>query len=237
MNHPTKQGLKPQTSEKGRKRMEIKNNITQKFYRSKKALSPAIAVALLLAITIALVAAVSYAVSNTSSTQTNVNTPKAAFNVEISKTSGYIVLQEISGDSIRTEDLKLIFTANGVRSEVVPYDASATVHNTYYNTSWAPDYFNNYQSPWMVVPGDMPDDNPDSGLEDELWFGNCTISAGTVLKASAAWGVEDVDWSGVDDIHAMISNWDDVRSGDIINVMLVYTASNQVIWQGDVTVG
>lgn len=214
--------------------MGIKHNITQKIYRSKKALSPAIAVALLLAITIALVAAVSYAVSNTSSTSTNVNTPKATFNVEINKGAGSVVIQQISGDSIRTSDLKLIFTANGTRTEITPY--TGWVYDTAkQNVNYT---YGSYQAPWLVKPGEMPDPYPYGTTPNyDIWFGSYTISPGSVMKAQGGYeGPTVTNGNKGDDAYAMIKNWNEIYPGDIVNLMIIYTPSNQVIWQGDVTV-
>ncbi|RLI02838.1 hypothetical protein DRO30_01965, partial [Candidatus Bathyarchaeota archaeon] len=93
-----------------------------KMLRDKKGLAPAVAVSILIVITVAVVAGIGYVVSSISSMP--VETPKGVFSVEISKTGamgyGYMHMREISGDPIKTGDLKIVFEAKGVRTEVVP---------------------------------------------------------------------------------------------------------------------
>jgi len=291
-----------------------------RLLRNRKALSPAIAVALLLAITIALVAAVSYAATNaTPSTET---APQGVFNVEISKTAGYIRMREISGDAIFTGNLKLVFDVNGVRTETLPdekntfygygaydvtnatsgsdpvtiwvsvsnasatdltvqvYDADSDTwvdaplgEGTYVYTSASGTAYNcqnysvaapvapviytdikvtssagldatglpapsvdgltagdevacviyEYTSPWLQT-GDSPSTHP------EINFGQFTLSAGSMMKALSM-------GSSSDDARGVISNWLTVSVGDTVAVSIIYTPTNQVIWQGDVIVG
>jgi hypothetical protein len=99
-------------------------NFANKFKNSKKALSPAIAIALLLAITISLVAAVGY--SATVVTPNISNAPQATFDVNIYKDSG-VVIKQISGDSITTSDLTLKFVYDNVETIVKP-----TGNNTFF---------------------------------------------------------------------------------------------------------
>ncbi|RLI31620.1 hypothetical protein DRO51_03550, partial [Candidatus Bathyarchaeota archaeon] len=90
-----------------------------KMLRDKKGLAPAVAVSILIVITVAVVAGIGYVVSSISSMP--VETPKGVFSVEISKTGamgyGYMHMREISGDPIKTSDLKIVFEAKGVRTE------------------------------------------------------------------------------------------------------------------------
>lgn len=80
-----------------------------------------------------------------------------------------------------------------------------------------------YASPWLQT-GELPAFTP------SIQFGQYTISPGGVMKAL------DV-WATTDDIRGVIKNWDDVKVGDIVKVIIVYTPTNQVIWQGEVVVG
>ena len=93
-----------------------------RMLKDKKGLTPAVAVALLIVITVAVVAGIGYVV--TSITSTPKEAPKGVFSVEISKTGamgyGYVHIREVSGDPIPTSDLKIVFEAKGVRTEVTP---------------------------------------------------------------------------------------------------------------------
>ncbi|MGP3667747.1 MAG: type IV pilin [Candidatus Bathyarchaeota archaeon] len=80
-----------------------------------------------------------------------------------------------------------------------------------------------YNSPWLQT-GELPEDVP------EIRFGQYTTRPGSVMKALNVWAFTD-------DIHGVISNWDELSVGDTVKIMMVYTPTNQVIWQGEVVVG
>lgn len=107
-----------------------KPKLINNFRKSRKALSPAIAIALLLGITIALVAAVGYSTSMV--TPTIESSPQAAFAVSIQKNGGAmadgtIKIKELSGSAIPTQNLKLRFVVNGIATETIPNQ-----NNTFY---------------------------------------------------------------------------------------------------------
>ncbi|MCX8176023.1 MAG: type IV pilin [Candidatus Bathyarchaeota archaeon] len=81
-----------------------------------------------------------------------------------------------------------------------------------------------YNYPWLQT-GELPAFTP------AIRFGQYTVSPGSVMKALYLWGTT------TGDIHAVIRNWDDVKTGDTVKVMIIYTPTNQVIWQGEVVVG
>jgi FlaG/FlaF family flagellin (archaellin) len=84
-----------------------------------------------------------------------------------------------------------------------------------------------YNSPWLNVSGITPDSHT------ELRFGEYTLSPG-----QSARGIGTSNYpTPTDDIFSIIPTWASVQTGDVVNVLLVYTATNQVIWQGDVIVG
>lgn len=92
-----------------------------------------------------------------------------------------------------------------------------------------------YQAPWLYNPSTGP---ADSGT---VWFGQYNIVPGSVMKADGI-GIGQPQTSGSsvtgsDDTMALISNFYSLVPGDIVSVSMIYTPSNQVIWQGDVTVG
>jgi hypothetical protein len=63
-------------------------------------------------------------------------------------------------------------------------------------------------------------------------FGAYTISPGTVLQSVGP----AYSSYGVFGHQALISNWNDLASGDKVQVYIIYTPSNTVVWQGDVFV-
>jgi hypothetical protein len=94
------------------------------FRKSKRAITPAIAVALLLGITVALVAAVGYSATSATPDILQSN-KKGTFDVTIRKTGGAmatgdIIIREISGDSIPTSDLQIQCVAKGVTTTLKP---------------------------------------------------------------------------------------------------------------------
>jgi FlaG/FlaF family flagellin (archaellin) len=288
----------------------------KKFFKSRKGIAPAIAVALLLAVTIALVAAIGY--SATLVTPSADAAPQGVFDVEIFAMGpgmgGFVRMRQYSGDAIDTGDMKLVFTAKGNRTEVLP-----NTNNTFYNSYFYPQTWTNgttgtatigvavnglaasgvtvttdigtvtettntftdgsgvvylnytvaaaagtwinvtsadgidaiftttglangeifvvrmyeYNSPWHSIPSQLPADYP------EIRFGEYTVTPGNTLKAldvAGPWGYYP-ELGGVDDVHAVLSNWDSIEPGDVVEVMMIYTPTDQVIWQGDVIVG
>lgn len=97
--------------------------------RDRKGITPAVAVALLLVVTVAITSAIVYSVTR-STPAAQEKPPQATFYCEIkSGTGGYIMLKQVSGDAINTEDIKLMFaTPDGKYHEV-----TACSNNTFYS--------------------------------------------------------------------------------------------------------
>jgi hypothetical protein len=66
--------------------------------------------------------------------------------------------------------------------------------------------------------------------DTEVHFGNFVLVPGETMKAHAGTG------RGVTPLQALMSNWDYIISGDVVEVYFIYSPTNQVIWQGDVVV-
>jgi FlaG/FlaF family flagellin (archaellin) len=81
-----------------------------------------------------------------------------------------------------------------------------------------------YNSPYRYSVAFAPTE------DGETHFGSFGMTSGETMKAH---GTTD---TGVDAIHACMSNWDNVVAGDIVEVYIIYSSTNQVIWQGDVIV-
>jgi FlaG/FlaF family flagellin (archaellin) len=86
-----------------------------------------------------------------------------------------------------------------------------------------------YNSPKFYLPGaeEMPQNNPDNN------FGNYAISPGDVMKAQE---IANSETTKIDEVDALISNWDELQKGDLVEVTIIYTPSDQVIWKGEVMV-
>jgi FlaG/FlaF family flagellin (archaellin) len=82
-----------------------------------------------------------------------------------------------------------------------------------------------YNSPYRYSVAYLPTEDAN------VHFGKCSIVPGDTIKAHGTGGY------GVDAITALISNWENVISGDVVEVYIIYNPTNQVIWQGDVIVG
>ncbi len=76
-----------------------------------------------------------------------------------------------------------------------------------------------YNSPFLYKVSTIPTRNM------EVSFGNFAMTAGDTMKSIGSYGCS-----------ALISNWADISYGDTVQVYILYTPSNQVIWQGDVVV-
>jgi FlaG/FlaF family flagellin (archaellin) len=84
-----------------------------------------------------------------------------------------------------------------------------------------------YTIPWLYEPGTNPTE------DTSLCFGAYSITPGNSMKAQGT----SYDVPASDDIHVAFPSWDTVKTGDVVEVLIVYTDTDQVIWQGDVIVG
>jgi len=87
-----------------------------------------------------------------------------------------------------------------------------------------------YSAPWRYVPGETVGSYPQHN------FGNYTITPGTTFKGVDLGFAYGWVLGGIDDVHTMISNWDDLTNDDIVTVKILHTPSGKVIWQSDVPV-
>ncbi len=197
------------------------------FKKDSKAVSPVIGVMLMLVVTVILAAAVSS--TSTGMMKSTDAAPTAVFDVECVKdvdasfgmgvTASYLQIKEITGDSIPTDDLKIVITANGTITETLPgsgnIDISDNGHGTAVNGS-AP-YWNN---PAVGFAGDAAVD-----------FGNYTVKPGVSMTAD-----DYSNYVGTTALEGMISNWDDMDSGDFMNVKIIHLPTQKVIFTTDVEV-
>ena len=116
-----------------------------------------------------------------------------------------------------------------------------------YDPTWA--WYNRtykYNSPYFVVPGDMPADNRNK--EEELWFGNYVMQKGDVIKAqysllpANATIREDYGGGSYTIIEAgpdqkpPIWNATYLKPGDVVTVELIDLTTNNKIFSKEVVV-
>lgn len=198
--------------------------MTMKMLKDSKAVSPVIGVMLMLVVTVILAAAVSS--TSTGLMKSTDAAPTAVFDVECVKDVeawgyllSYIQIKEVTGDSIPTNDLKIVITANGTVTETLPNNNLANYENIDYpgypTTGSAP-YWNNGVN-YFGAP--------------EVNFGNYTLKSGVAMIAD-----EYSNYDGTSPLGSMISNWDDIDDGDFINVKIIHLPTQKVIFATDVEV-
>ena len=120
------------------------------------------------------------------------------------------------------------------------YNETDPANSTWYNTTYK------YNSPYFVVPGDMPADM--MGKEEELWFGNYVMQKGDVIKAQYSLLPPNAtmreDYGGGDyslieagpDQKPPIWNATYLKPGDIVIVELIDLTTNNKIFSKEVVV-
>ncbi|MDF2956190.1 MAG: Archaeal flagellin [Candidatus Alkanophagales archaeon MCA70_species_2] len=133
---------------------------------------------------------------------------------------------------------------------------SAWTNYTNLNTNYTVRYYwaaggmwfnttNKYNSPYFVVPGDMPADG--SGKEEELWFGNYVMQKGDVIKSQYSLLPPNAtiredhggDYSIIEagpDQKPPIWNATYLEPGDVVTVELIDLTTNNKIFSKEVVV-
>lgn len=216
----------------------------RKFLKDSEAVSPVIGVMLMLVVTVILAAAVSSYSSGMMDTSSKA--PVAAYEVEIIKdaeqtgmpgiTCSELIIREVTGDPIKTEDLKLVtINPNAVGPQVMQVLPNS--ENTHYHTPWGLWY--NGTSPFWnnQAMGSFGDAAVD--------FGNYTVKPGVVMNAQdwsnyarGIWNTTTGTYDGgnVTGMQAVIADWGNVSEGDFITVKLIHTPSGKVIFDSEVEV-
>ncbi|MCM1987820.1 type IV pilin N-terminal domain-containing protein [Methanococcoides seepicolus] len=226
-----------------------------KLVNDSRAVSPVIGVMLMVVVTVVLAAAVSS--SSQGILDGTEQTPSAVFSAEIVKdinakmgptegTMSYVNIKHISGDSIDTKDLMIITEnpkargGNGFR-EIYPNQVNTYTGN--YNgtapmwnqgglfQSQSDSFFGEYS----LEPGRsmMADDWSNYKMEAEWEYS----------EESEQWDylcdgfeVEPENGQIISGMHAMFADWDSVESGDHLNIKIIHTPSQKVIFDSDVRV-
>ncbi|AKB85872.1 type IV pilin N-terminal domain-containing protein [Methanococcoides methylutens] len=200
--------------------MKIEN-----MFNNEKGTSPVIGVMLMVVVTVILAAAVSSYSSGM--IDTTESAPVATFDVKCVKdiddsmsgtTLSYLQIKQVTGESMPTADLKIMTTdANGVVTEILPNNGATAYNNGYSDVTGSAPYLNN---PGIGFEG--------NALTD---FGNYTLKTGSVMDASQ-YGTD----VGTTSLDVMFSDWANVSDGDFVNVKIVHTPSQKVIFQTDTEV-
>jgi FlaG/FlaF family flagellin (archaellin) len=222
------------------------------------AVSPVVGVMLMLVVTIIIGAVVSgFAGGITSGEQ---KAPQIVVETTIKNTGYYygsaftMVITSVS-EPIPSQDVKIMTSwkaSNGVRNATTVLPG---VINTNYGTT-------QLVAPWATGAG-VGEFGMFNTKEDSQHFGNYTLTAGTVMRAypSGSWGPTSqpavyggygpgpdptyayVDGDGYtigvdhDGMQGILGDdWNNLRMGDIVNVKLVHTPTNKVIYEKDVAV-
>lgn len=232
--------------------------------RKNDAVSPVVGVMLMLVVTIIIAAVVSMYASGMYSTQEK--TPTAAIETTIKSdgaTSGMYYMKVLSvSNAIPTKDLKLItswsttekneteiidgttYTKGDkivVTNVVLPYNGT---NNTNYTTQRGTGTSYSFHSPigWGPgVSGVLPTGTMKYTV-DQYW-GNYALTEGTSLRhtlSSAGGGAYSdggVVGSGTDSMDAILGKgWWNLRPGDVVDVKLIYTPTNGLVYEKKVTV-
>ncbi|MBC7085159.1 MAG: type IV pilin N-terminal domain-containing protein [Methanomethylovorans sp.] len=211
-----------------------------KFSNNEDAVSPVIGVMLMIVVTVILAAAVSgYAGGLTGNMQ---KAPQLVMDVSISNTGHWIGSQiqfDVLGVSepIPTKDLKIVTSwtnATGALKGNTTTGWDGTTYNTnYYNYQ--------YQAPTGYGKGVKSDQQRTSGgYSPAQFFGNYTLIPGTSMKNSPDSMYQNFEYSsdrGIDAIEAILGvGWQELRTGDIVNVKVIHLPSGKVIFEKNVGV-
>lgn len=231
--------------------MRIQKNVND------HAVSPVVGVMLMLVVVIIIAAVVSGFAGGLVQGQSK--SPSAVIDATIKNTgvwsSSYIQFDVKSvSEPIRTADLKIVTSwtnASGIsggNTTMMGLNAP--------NTQYGVTSYTSYQSPlgygsgvtnW-VTSGTFP---------VEQWFGNYTLTTGTTMKASpygysaayggygittpyvysSATGTSGYSVGNIDGMQAVLGgNWNSLRTGDTVKVMIVHIPSGKAIFNKEITV-
>ncbi|MDD4127836.1 MAG: type IV pilin N-terminal domain-containing protein [Methanomicrobium sp.] len=94
-------------------------------------------------------------------------------------------------------------------------------------------------SPLGSGPGLSEWNRTTDSLPDDINFGKYALVAGTKMAAYPAenYGESDYRSSGEDSIQAVLGHdWDNLRSGDVVSVMLIHVPSGRIIYDDEIYV-
>jgi len=234
--------------------------------KKERAVSPVVGVMLMLVVTIIIAAVVSAFAGGLSSGSKKAPVASFECHISNSGgwgTSGFDLAVISTDQAIPTKDLKLVTTWTNASGYpvVTTITGPLTTPNTYYKCGGVTDPLqcaNNYTSPLGYGPGVNNFNKSGDYYPDQMW-GNYSLLSGTHLHNSAAGYTESYGGYGVtpstryqyttgsyhlgpgefgqDAMQAILGReWYQLRPGRIVNVQLIHTPSQKVIFDKDVTV-
>jgi len=216
----------------------------KEFSNNENAVSPVIGVMLMIVVTVILAAAVSgYAGGIGGNMQ---KAPQLTMDVSIDNTGNWRGSQiqfDVLGVSepIPTKDLKIITSwsnASGALSGSTITAWDGTNYNTDY--SYSTTHYT-YQSPIGYGKGvDSNQQSTSGGYPAAQFFGNYTLIPGTSMKNSPESTYTNFAYTsstGTDGIEAVLGEgWEELDTGDIVNVKVIHLPSGKVIFEKNVGV-
>lgn len=195
------------------------------MFKDTKAVSPVIGIMLMLVVTVILAAAVSS--TSTGLMKSSEAAPMAVFDVKVVKdvedrwgnVISYIQIKQVTGDSIPTNNLKMVVTANGTITETLPNSNLVNYENTVWGT------ITTGSAPFLNNPGVGYYGNP------KVDFGNYTLRPGVTMVAD-----QSSNYEGNTSLKTVIGNWDELSKGDFINVKIIHLPTQKVIFNSDAEV-
>lgn len=214
------------------------------FSKNEDAVSPVIGVMLMIVVTVILAAAVSgYAGGIGGNMQ---KAPQLTMDVAIKNTGNWRGSQiqfDVLGVSepIPTKDLKIVTSWSNDTGALKGATVTALV-GTDYNTDY---YYSTthylYQSPIGYGKGvDSTQQSTSGGYPAAQFFGNYTLIPGTSMKNSPESTYANFAYTsstGTDGIEAVLGmGWQELDTGDIVNVKVIHLPSGKVIFEKNVGV-
>ncbi|MCD4704321.1 MAG: type IV pilin N-terminal domain-containing protein [Methanosarcinaceae archaeon] len=225
-------------------------NDPKNIFSNSKATSPVIGIMLMVVVTVILAAAVSsYSSGMMKSTEV---APTAMFDVKVVKDleevmgdytyiKSFIVIKEVTGDSIPTKDLKIVTVnpntdCNFTTMEILPGVENADFNNGWSDKNGIVPFDNN------PVNGYFGDSTDEGSLSKN--FGNYTLRPGVSMVADqysnyvgGTWNPDTGEYeNGATGMQAMFADWSSIDEGDFVTVKIVHIPSQKVIFQQNVEV-
>ena len=209
-----------------------------------RAVSPVVGVMLMLIVTVILAAVVNSFAGGLAGTQERA--PAAAFETTIYKSPApylgcqMVEIKYLSGEPLDTSKLKIVFEHEGNVTEVLPDHHRVNYENYghWYRNMSTPYLYDVKYGYFETFGADHDSYNSttrDFSDEKYVEFGNYVLYPGQSMAAQLYPSVNTTD-PNVDQIEAIIKDWQWVEPGDTITVTIVDLRSNKPIYTEEVVV-
>ena len=218
---------------------------------SGRAVSPVVGVMLMLVVAVVLAAVVNSFAGGLAGTQEKA--PAAAFETTIYKSPApylgceMVEIKYLSGEPLDTSKLKIVFEHEGNVTEVLPDHHRVNYENNLTSLGGGSYWYKNMSTPYLYdfkyggfeTLGASHDsyNSTTHDFSDEKYveFGNYVLYPGQSMVAQLYPTVNTTD-PNVDQIEAIISDWQWVEPGDTITITIVDLRSNKPIYTEEVVV-